>query len=121
MLGHPANRRKQIEAMERAGVDPKVGEWPGDPGYEGDGSVKHVLISETEIQRISRECIEATEASDQRGGVVFDVHAAIKALNVLLEQAARCGIYADIKVGNVNVTGATARGVGLTAVLRKIR
>lgn len=33
MHGHPANRHKNIEAMRRAGVDPKIGEWPGDEGY----------------------------------------------------------------------------------------
>ncbi len=39
MKGHPANRDRQIQAVRDSGHDPKVGTWPGDPGFEGDGSV----------------------------------------------------------------------------------
>ncbi len=32
MRNHPAEKARQIAAMERAGIDPRVGTWPGDPG-----------------------------------------------------------------------------------------
>lgn len=32
MRNHPAERARQIAAVERAGIDPRVGAWPGDPG-----------------------------------------------------------------------------------------
>ncbi len=39
MRNHPANKDRQIKAVRDAGHDPKIGSWPGDPGYVGDGSV----------------------------------------------------------------------------------
>ncbi len=39
MKGHPANRDRQIQAVRDSGHDPKVGTWPGDPGFKGDGAV----------------------------------------------------------------------------------
>ncbi len=35
MRSDPAYRNKNIQAQVKAGVDPKIGEWPGDPGYTG--------------------------------------------------------------------------------------
>ena len=32
MRNHPAERARQIAAVERAGHDPALGTWPGDPG-----------------------------------------------------------------------------------------
>ncbi len=32
MRNHPAERARQIAAVERAGHDPRLGDWPGDPG-----------------------------------------------------------------------------------------
>ena len=35
MHSDSTRRQRDIEAQIMAGVDPKIGEWPGDPGYKG--------------------------------------------------------------------------------------
>ncbi|MEE8551560.1 MAG: hypothetical protein V3T08_09945 [Gemmatimonadota bacterium] len=79
MDNHPGNRQKQIDAVRRAGVDPKVGEWPGDPDFEATGP--------SVLRRIATQCSDAVRTT-----VIISIHAGVQALNVYLAEAARCGL-----------------------------
>lgn len=126
MLNHPANRAKQIKAMREANVDPKIGEWPGDPGYN-----KPLSSTNKDFARVARECVEAAKAADARDPhcsrdphireIANRMDAAVLALNCLLVEAACYGIYADVSVENRNdVPAATARARRISALLKVV-
>lgn len=98
MQNHPANKLRQIKAMREAGVDPRIGEWPGDPGYE------------ERIANTARECVEAAAAKDKECSLVEEVCGAVGVLNDLLGKASQYGIYVGLEVLNVNTRGDKARG-----------
>lgn len=104
MYNHPANRLKQIRAMERAGVDPGIGKWPGDPGYD-----KPLHTTGKDFDGVARECVVATK-----------IHDIIRELNAALEEASKIGISVDISDVFHETIGALVRGRRFTVTCNQI-
>ncbi len=138
MHGHPANRLKNIDAMRRAGVDPKIGEWPGDEGYMPDRGLTTQAPPASEgglSERSDPSPSEAVRAAAAESIVQEFVNAAIAGQdpeevtriaeecndvsrtvglehNLVLRDIA-ASIHASVQALNVFVTEAARRGVSV--------
>lgn len=129
MHGHPANRLKNIEAQRRAGVDPKIGEWPNDPGYvppasEGELSERfdpspseavRVAAAESVIEEIVKAAAAAQDPEELKrvAAECNDVSrlTGLEHDEVLREIASV--IHAGVQALNVFIAEAARRGVSV--------
>ncbi len=129
MHGHPANRLKNIEAQRRAGVDPKVGEWPGDEGYvppasEGELSERSdPSPSEAVRAAAARSVVEefvklaiADQSPEELERVATECNDVSRTVNLEHDEVLRdiaASIHASVQALNVFVAEAARRGVSV--------
>ncbi len=76
MRNHPAERARQIAAVERAGHDPALGTWPGDPGGPtGEARLTNAAGSHEDCENFRPEDCAGPMSRGADGHHRCDVHA----------------------------------------------
>lgn len=76
MRNHPAEQARQIAAVERAGHDPRIGEWPSDPGGPtGEVRLTNVAGSHEDCENYRPEDCAGPMSRGADGHHRCDIHA----------------------------------------------